>query len=218
MKNLKNKSLNHYFLYVLSLGYLAAIYCSMKFLDKKIALSVMHFLRSSNILFAASARIPDILPQLVGIGTVAMWLAYYHLSRRLGHNEHLRFLQLAATALPVAFLFKAVLQFAFGRINPRIWLATGKSLQFNWFQGSGAGFGYFPSGHMTVFIAFGTAACYAYPRYRLPVVLGMIMIGMALIATDYHFLSDIIAGAYVGLLATYILRHLLNRWHVKELQ
>jgi membrane-associated phospholipid phosphatase len=87
-------------------------------------------------------------------------------------------------------------------------------LQFNWFHG--AGIGCFPSGHMTVFTAFGVAIWYSYPRCRRLTALGLVLLGMALIVTDYHFLSDVIAGAYVGLLLDHGIRHVLKRCGAKH--
>ena len=112
-----------------------------------------------------------------------MWLAYIILrTRNKGSNELLRFLQLAATAVPVSYLLKTVFQFVFGRTNTRLWLTGDMPLQFNWFHG--AGIGCFPSGHMTVFTAFGVAIWYVYPRCRRLTALGLVLLGMALIVTD----------------------------------
>jgi membrane-associated phospholipid phosphatase len=143
-----------------------------------------------------------------------MWLAYMILSRNKGSDELLRFLQLAATTVPVSYLLKTFLQFAFGRTNTRLWLAGDMPLQFNWFHG--AGIGCFPSGHMTVFTAFGVAIWYTYPRHRRLTALGLVLLGVALIITDYHFLSDVIAGVYIALLLDYGVRHLLKRYGAKN--
>ena len=51
---------------------------------------------------------------------------------------------------------------------------------------------------MAVFTALVIALCRFYPRYR-PAFIGFLsVLALALIATDYHFLSDIIGGAYLG--------------------
>lgn len=203
------KHSDRYFLAALSLGAILTILVGIWFLDEKIAIGVMHILRSNHLLHSATANIPDTLLYLVCIGTAVMWLAYIILARNNGHDVQLRFLQLAATAVPVSYLLKAVLQFAFGRTNTRFWLTTGAPLQFNWFHG--AGIGCFPSGHMTVFTAFGVAIWYIYPSCRFPAALVLVLLGAALIVTDYHFLSDVIAGAGVGFLVTHGIRHLLKQ-------
>lgn len=59
---------------------------------------------------------------------------------------------------------------------------------------------------MTVFSAFFAAIWFFYPRYRsISIGLGLVL-AVALVATDYHFLSDVIAGAYLGLIATCLSR------------
>lgn len=207
---IKNNS-DHQFLLPLSLGAILIILGSIRFLDREIAVGVMRFLKSNRILHNAAANIPDLLLIIVCIGTTVMWLAYIIRSRNKDSDAQLlRFLQLAATAVPAAYLLKAVLQFAFGRTNTRLWLITGAPLQFNWFHGTGTGG--FPSGHMTVFTAFGAAICCLYPCYRRSAFLLLVLLGAALIITDYHFLSDVIAGAYIGFLLTYGIRCLLKRY------
>jgi len=194
----------------LSLGAALAILGSIRFLDREIAVGVWHLLSSHQTLHVATANIPDLLLLLVCIGTLAMYLAYRYLLREKGSAERLRFLQLAGMAVPAAYLLKAFLQFAFGRTYTRFWLAGGVPLQFDWFHGVGTGG--FPSGHMTVFTAFGAAVWYVYPRCRRPIVLGLVLLGAALIVTDYHFLSDVIAGAYAGILLTCGILNFLKRY------
>ena len=69
---------------------------------------------------------------------------------------------------------------------------------------------------MTVFTAFGIAVWLYYPHYRRPVIITLLILGAALIATDYHFLSDVIAGAYLGVLITYFLWYAFNRFEEKH--
>ena len=176
----------------------------IRYLDQPLATSIMQLLSSNHELYRATSNIPDILLILVCISTVAMWLAYFLLSRRKGSNRQLQFLQVAATAVPSAYLLKSLLQFAFGRTNTRIWLSGGATLEFSWFHGDGIGC--FPSGHMTVFTSFFVAVCYYYPEYRTPATGMLLLLAAALTITDYHFLSDVMAGAYLGLLVVVVTR------------
>lgn len=195
-------------LVVITMLVFAAVLFSIAFLDRGIALGVMQLIRSSAILHRTTANMPDLLFLLVCIGTAIMWADYFFLTRRKGHNEQTQFLRLAATATPFAFLLKSFLKFIFGRINTRAWLAGGGPIDFQFFHGTGER-GAFPSGHMMVFTAFFAAVWCFYPRYR-PLAAGLLfLLGAALIATDYHFLSDVIAGAYAGLLVTLFTRHYL---------
>ncbi|HEY3307748.1 MAG TPA: phosphatase PAP2 family protein [Desulfuromonadaceae bacterium] len=200
--------LNRYRLIVISLTAILATLFSIWYLDERIALWIMQVLRSNHALRLAKADIPDTLLFLVCSGTISMWLIYIYLTRKNGSRELQRFLQLAATAVPAAYMSKAVLQFVFGRTNTRLWLSNDVLLQFNWFHG--AGLGGFPSGHMAVFTTFGAAVLYIYPRFRHVTLLGLMLLAAALIVTDYHFLGDVIAGAYLGLMVTYTTLHLLK--------
>lgn len=177
------------------------IFLGIMFLDREIALGVMRLITLSPLIQRTTARIPDLLLLLVSSGTVVMWTAYYYLVKRGVHNQQTRFLRLAATALPAAYVLKSLLQFAFGRINTRVWLLVAGPLDFRMFQGTGDRGG-FPSGHMTVFTAFFAAVWCCYPRYRLLSASLTLTLGAALIGTDYHFFSDVIAGFYAGLLVT----------------
>ena len=170
----------------------------------------MQLLKSNHALRIASADIPDTLLFLVCFGSGLMWLMYIYLTRKKSAQELQRFLLLAATTLPTTYIIKAFLQFAFGRTNTRFWLTNNVELHFNWFHGGGVGG--FPSGHMAVFTAFGAAIYYFYPRLRKMTVCGLFLLAAALIGTDYHFLSDVIAGAYLGLMVTCVIQYLLRLW------
>ncbi len=200
----------NYYLIIVTLATLLSILFSIQFLDSLVALKVMEILRSNHVLHTSTSNIPDILPYIVYIGTAIMWFDFLYLSHSKRRDDQRRFLQLAALAVPIAYILKTYLQYAFGRTNTRLWLTTHTELKFNWFHG--AGIGCFPSGHMTVFTAFGVAVWYIYPRYRRITVLGLSLLGAALIATDYHFLSDVIAGAYIGMLVTYIIQATLKKF------
>jgi membrane-associated phospholipid phosphatase len=55
---------------------------------------------------------------------------------------------------------------------------------------------------MTFFAAFSAAVWVFYPRYRTISIGLMLVLALALVITDYHFLSDVIAGAYLGWVTT----------------
>lgn len=64
---------------------------------------------------------------------------------------------------------------------------------------------------MTVFVALGIAVLIYYPKYRRPVIGFLIILGISLIGTDYHFLSDVIGGAYLGYTTTCLLNYLFKK-------
>ncbi len=173
----------------------------------------MHFLQSIHKFRKATENIPDLLTQFVGICTVLMWGIYFYRVHEKKIDKKTRFLRLAATALPAAYLLKDFFKFMFGRTDPRPWLLGHKPLEFIWFYKIGSGS--FPSGHMTVFAALGTAILFYYPQYRRLVSIILFFIGFALIVTDYHFLSDVIAGAYLGIITTYSLHYVYEKGRTK---
>lgn len=171
------------------------------FLDTRLALGVMGLIKSSDTLRIITSDIPDALFLLVCIGSGFFWGYYFYLRHKGIINDNLRFSQLAGSAVPLAYILKGIFKYVFGRTNTRVWLANQASDDFHWFHGGGDYSG-FPSGHMTVFSAFLAAIWVIYPRYRSISCSLVLLLGVALIVTDYHFLSDVIAGTYLGLIAT----------------
>jgi membrane-associated phospholipid phosphatase len=52
---------------------------------------------------------------------------------------------------------------------------------------------------MVVFTALAAASWLLFPKYRAASLAAITALGGALVATDYHYLSDVIAGGYLGL-------------------
>lgn len=167
------------------------------YLDTGIASIVYRLISSSNLLMRATSNIPDLLLSIVIAITVSCWAGYFFLRHRGRHNRHTRFLQACGTAVPIAFVAKDILQYLFGRPDPYAWVFDHVLPRFYWFRAD-AGYGCFPSGHMTVFTALLMTLWHYYPRYRSILQGLLFLLAVALIGTDYHFLSDVIAGAYLG--------------------
>ena len=187
---------------------------SIKYLDVEISIGIMHFIQSINFLKRFTEHIPDLLFQFVVLATVLMWTVYFYKLHRKKFDTETKFLQLAATVLPVAYLAKTLLKFVFGRTFPRDWLLHNQQLAFQWFKHWSSSF---PSGHMVVFAAFGAAILIYYPKYRKPVLISLILLGAALVGTDYHFLSDVIAGAYLGIITSYSIWYLFEKLKTRSL-
>ena len=180
---------------------IVSVLVSWRFLDTWIAVRVMELLKISDLLVSGTSDIPDVLFLIVTIGSALLWSNYLILRNRGIDNKLSRFSQLAGSVLPLSYLLKWVFKSIFGRINTRVWLASQASDDFHWFQGGGDYSG-FPSGHMAVFSAFFAAVWVFYPFYRSISIGFLLILAVALVATDYHFLSDVIAGAYLGLIVT----------------
>lgn len=89
-----------------------------------------------------------------------------------------------------------VLKLLFGRRPPSVLFHAHPNHVFNFFKGNQ--YSSFPSGHMVIATAFGLALIRLEPR-ALPVVVILLCTGAAaLIIGDWHFVGDVIAGAFVG--------------------
>ena len=110
---------------------------------------------------------------------------------------------LCGIALAVAETIKDELKFAFGRTWPETWINNNPSLigngtfGFNPFHG-GAGYNSFPSGHTTAVCTVAAVLWVAYPKLRPLWILTVLAVVVGLIGADYHFVSDIVAGAFLG--------------------
>jgi membrane-associated phospholipid phosphatase len=118
----------------------------------------------------------------------------------------------ACISLIVADNFRISLGDVFGRYWPETWRHDNPSLigtgtyGFHPFQ-RGDDIGSFPSGHACRILAFATVWIIGMPRSRtvqvIAVVLSVPML-VSLVAMDYHFVGDVIAGSVLGwMIATY---------------
>ncbi len=181
-----------------ALAVLAGVLFSMRFLDLAAAGWIAEYLRG-HPLSNRVADLPDLLLLLVVVLTTASWAAFGYFRRRGVQDARCDFLRLTGSVLPLAFLIKTLLKWLFGRIETREWLLHPEAYGFHWFAGD-EGFNGFPSGHMLVLTPLFLAFWQFYPRYRPLYALVWSGLAIALVLTDYHFLSDVIAAAYIGLL------------------
>jgi membrane-associated phospholipid phosphatase len=115
-------------------------------------------------------------------------------------------LLVACLSLIVADDFRISLGDVCGRYWPDTWTYDNPSLigtgtyGFHPFQ-RGDDVGSFPSGHAARILAFGTVWLVAMPRSRTVQVVVIILSAsmlMSLVAMNYHFVSDVIAGSVLG--------------------
>ena len=171
----------------------------------------MELLKYSDFLQTGISKIPDVLFLLVCFGSGFLWSNYLALRQRGIFNDQSRFSRLAGSAIPLAYLLKWLCKLVFGRTNTRVWLVHQGSIDFHWFHGGG-NHSSFPSGHMAVFTAFLAAVWLFYPRHRSIAAGFLLVLAVALVATDYHFVSDVIAGAYLGLISTALTKGLFQKY------
>src|SRR5437773_7218883 len=118
-------------------------------------------------------------------------------------------LLVACISLIVADDFRISLGDVFGRYWPETWRHDNPSLigtgtyGFHLFQ-RGDDVGSFPSGHACRIMGFGGVWMIAMPGTRVTAMILSVPMLVSLVAMNYHFVSDVIAGSVLGaLVATY---------------
>ena len=173
--------------------------------------NLVHKIYKSNVEWAHyTATIPDFLLLFVLVMTTAAFTCYLIRVKHGIFNRTTWFFRLIAYAIPLSYVLKSLLKYIFGRINTRAWILNPDQYGFYWFQGGETTSG-FPSGHMAVFSTLIAALWRVYPRYRYPYAIALTLLSVALIATNYHFLGDVVAGLYLGLFVEAGTYHVLMR-------
>jgi membrane-associated phospholipid phosphatase len=188
----------------------AIVILCVRFLDIPLALFVRNRIYCHAQWSRLTSELPDLLLTLVLATTLVACSLYLGRSKKGIFDNVTSFARLVTWTAPLSYLAKWGLKFVFGRVDTRYWLEEPALYGFHWFQ-SRVGCDGFPSGHMIVIVALLAALRRFYPKCRPFCLVATIMLGAVLIATNYHFLSDVIAGAYVGVLIEALICRLLIR-------
>lgn len=182
-----------------------AVVIAYQFLDRDIAsYAATHFQKKP--WFDAMTQIPEWLARLAAL-VFAVSAAYALIGR--APPRPLAIGLLASASLAVASAIKDQLKLAFGRTWPETWTNNNLSFirdhvyGFNPFRG-GQAYASFPSGHTTAICAVTAVLWICYPKFRAAYALLVATVVIGLIGADYHFLSDIIAGAFLGSLTGWV--------------
>lgn len=109
----------------------------------------------------------------------------------------------AGVGVILADQFRESLSDVCGRYWPETWINHNPSFihdgayGFHWFQ-TGSAFGSFPSGHSARTAAVAAVVWIAYPKWRGVCGLAFLAEAAGLIGMNYHFVSDVIAGGFIG--------------------
>ena len=140
----------------------------------------------------------------------------YLLMRFLWENEkwsaRTLFLLLAVT---LSGLFNILIKWFAGRNRP-----------INLFESDLFGFDYFsifylhestsfPSGHTVTAFVLATALGFMFPRFRWIAFLAAALVGVSRVVITAHYLSDVIAGAAVGVVCCLGLKYVFDRYHIE---
>jgi membrane-associated phospholipid phosphatase len=187
---------------------------SYQFLDRPIAL-VFHNTVAHPEPLADLAHFPDPFVPLAIMTFVGLGL--WNLSGRLlSRLQKCAFL--CSVSLIVTEATKAQLKSVFGRTWPDTWIHNNPSFLrdgvygFNFFHG-GPEYASFPSGHMAITCAVISVLWIYYPVARTLYVFAGLGVAIGLIGANYHFLSDVIAGAFVGISSGWMMTSL---WKAHE--
>ncbi len=180
----------------------AMVAVSFQWLDRSIALWVHDQLRSPHhgiwerLTHFSNPLIPLAIIVFVVLGLRAL------ISRSLSNYQAVALV--CSLSVIVAETIKDQLKFLFGRTWPETWRGNNPSFirdgvyGFN-FMHSGNAYQSFPSGHMATACAVLVVLWAWYPRLRWLWTVAGFAVGAGLVGGNYHFLSDVIAGAFLGI-------------------
>jgi membrane-associated phospholipid phosphatase len=176
-----------------------AVVISYLWFDRPIAFLAHNVFRQYEI-FERLTRLPE---PLVVIAVLALFgLGLYGLTGRALSRLQTVIL-LCGVSLIVTEAIKIQLKFVFGRTWPETWRGNPSLIHdgvygFNPFHG-GSAYGSFPSGHAAAICAVISVLWLCYPKYRWLYGLCVATVAIGLIGANYHFLSDVIAGGFLGI-------------------
>ena len=160
------------------------------------------------------ARVPD---PLIAVAIMILVFVAVRILQRLPLTVRHRIASACGMSIIVEEAIKDQLKIVFGRSWPtsdgyhRPSLIGDGSYGFHWLHG-GDIYQSFPSGHMGAACAMLSVLWVCYPRARLLWVGAALAVAAALIGGNYHFLGDVIAGAFVGSSVGFLTTRILRDW------
>ncbi|MGC9195356.1 MAG: phosphatase PAP2 family protein [Syntrophobacteraceae bacterium] len=188
------------------------IFSGYFYLDTRLSVFITQLVGKRFLFSKTISNLPDFMLSLVCATTCFSWAGRLYLSQRQDARIDSAFLEYMGSALPLSFILKTILKDFFGRTNTRVWLLHPDSTRFHWFHGGGD-FSSFPSGHMAIFTVLMIGISRYFPRLRLLCAASLLALAVALMVTQYHFLSDVAAGVLVGVLTDLLVQAGLSLLH-----
>ncbi len=177
----------------------ASVLASYFWLDRPVA-SWVHAEFPRHGAFVALTHIPDPVLAIAVAAFTLLGLRSF-LGGPLSPSQTL--ILLCSISVAVTETTKNELKFVFGRYWPETWIQANPSFihdgayGFNFFHG-GAGYASFPSGHTAIACAVASVLWIGCPKLRALWAPAVLAVAVGLLGADFHFVSDIIAGAFVG--------------------
>jgi membrane-associated phospholipid phosphatase len=194
------RAFSRWFCYLLATT--IAVIIAYFWLDRPLALLMHQTVRHPAYeILALPTRIPDPLVPLAALVVIVVGLRALIVGRLLKYEIAA---MLCGVSIIVGETIKNGLKYIFGRTWPETWIDNNPSFihdgayGFHFMHG-GSGYRSFPSGHMTATCALIAVLWMHYPQLKQLYVIAGLTVGLALIATNFHFLSDVVAGTFVGI-------------------
>lgn len=155
---------------------------------------------------------------LVGSALLALW--FFLRARRPGMSRRQRLRTLwrgeaacyVLSVVAIAGIVTNMIKPLVGRLRPVMFFAEGQfgvdPLSLDYALRS------FPSGHATTALGLAFALGALWPRYRAIFVLAALPIAVSRAVITAHFMTDVVAGALVGVLTALVLRRLFARYRI----
>jgi membrane-associated phospholipid phosphatase len=178
----------------------AVVLVSVQWVDRPIAIWIFDLFggrRISNHLADRIVQIPIVTATVfIVCGVIAI------MGRRFSKLEVA--IAMCAISTLATTVIKDQLKFAFGRTWPDTWgpgivsLVRDNVYGFHFFQ-SGKSFESFPSGHAAVAAAVLSVIWILFPSLRRICAMSMVAVDIGLVALNLHFVSDVVAGSFIGI-------------------
>jgi len=140
------------------------------------------------------------------VGFAALFVFFKFFRRRLIAANRSLFL---FAAVSLSGLTTDLIKPLVGRLRPKL-LFEADLYGFDPFR-IGYEYNSFPSGHATTIFALAAALALFFPRWRMLLAGFATVVGLSRIIVGAHYLSDVMAGAYVGIMTAFLLVLLCRR-------
>ncbi len=217
MKNRKSAFLTTIF-FVFTISVILSLICHF-YLDKPIAFWVANNHYLPRHLLKPISEIPKVFDAVTALSVFIVYI----FSWIMGEVPLLlKNLTLASIALVITDFWVEWSKYIFGRFWPLTWVNNNPSLidtneyGFHFFYSTGDAYKSFPSAHTALTIAAVTFLALRYPSLRIPAILVSVAVPLSLVALNYHFLGDTIAGAGLGWMVAYSLDTINQNNHLTQ--
>ncbi len=203
--------MRHYWYIVrISIGSILLLVGSYYFIDRPVAhWAKVYCVGKSNTLFLAITQLGDSTWYLVGSAVGFLFFRYVKRYPLYAHRYAFVFASVAVSGI-VADMIKAIA----GRFRPEMWFTHGL-YGFDFFHVTASMIS-FPSGHTATAFSLAMVLSKLYPKYALIGWAIALAVGISRVMVSMHYVSDVIAGAMVGVVSVHLLiRYWSPKWFVR---